>query len=141
MSIKLFISGVAVSAPAKTKEKRKRTGHIEPQAFAGSLDEPGKVRVANLMAMLDLSHSALYERMKKHKVPPPDGYDGSPERPYWHTSTIKAFVTDPVFQIRERLRDERRAKRDALLAKAINADRERMKAHLAEQAARQALSG
>lgn len=55
-----------------------------------SLDQPGRLRIANLMALLSISHQSVYVRLRSGKIPPPDGNDG---RPYWNTATIKQFLT------------------------------------------------
>lgn len=71
--------------------KKRRSGHTKPQAPLIPLDQPGRLRVAHLQALLgDLSHSAFYQRRKMKQVPPPDGYDG--RRPYWNTATVRAFL-------------------------------------------------
>ncbi|RYF30967.1 MAG: hypothetical protein EOO23_03870 [Comamonadaceae bacterium] len=55
-----------------------------------SLDQPGRLRIANLMALLSISHQSVYVRLRTGKIPPPDGNDG---RPYWNTATIKQLLT------------------------------------------------
>jgi predicted DNA-binding transcriptional regulator AlpA len=65
-------------------------GHTKPKRPAISLHEPGRLRVANLMALLGVSHSTLYQRIRTGDYPKPDGYDG--KFPFWKTSTIKQFI-------------------------------------------------
>lgn len=62
----------------------------KPLAPLISLDQPGRLRFANLMALLSVSHQTLYSQIKGGSVPHPDGYDGN--RPYWFTSTIKPLL-------------------------------------------------
>ena len=79
-----------------TVTNRKQRGHTSPKAPVIGLDQPGRLRVANVLAVLGISHSTLYKGLKpKHgemvaRYPHPDGYDGA--MPFWHTSTIKAFL-------------------------------------------------
>ena len=65
---------------------KKKSGHTRPRAPEISLDAPGRLRVAHLLALYALSHSALYARLRMKRIPPPDGRD---PRPYWNTATIK----------------------------------------------------
>lgn len=88
----VIISGKPLE-PAKPP-KKKKSGHTKAKAYLGSLNEPGRFRIANWMAILNLSHSAIYERWKHHfyydhPLPPPDGYD---PRPYWHTETVLKYI-------------------------------------------------
>ena len=79
----------------KLTSAAKRRGHTMPRAPLISLDQPGWLRVANLLAVLNISHSSLYAGLKPRagetttRYPKPDGNDG---RPYWLTSTIFAFI-------------------------------------------------
>lgn len=68
----------------------KRNGHTRPEAPAVSLDQPGRLRVANLMHLLSVSHAHLYQGMTCGLYPKPDGHDG--RRPYWKTETIREFL-------------------------------------------------
>lgn len=82
----------ATPAPQSATHKKtiKRSGHTHPRQPVISLDQPGRLRVANLMAILNVSHSTLYAGIKSGRYPYPDGKDGS--FPYWSTVTIKAFL-------------------------------------------------
>ena len=65
-------------------------GHTKAKPPLISLHEPGRLRVAHLLALLGVSHSTLYQRMDAGSYPKPDGYDG--KFPFWKTSTIKRFI-------------------------------------------------
>ena len=69
--------------------KRKKSGHTKARAPQISLNEPGRLRVAHLMALFSLSHSALYARIKLHRFPEADGRD---PRPFWKTDTIRRVL-------------------------------------------------
>lgn len=70
--------------------KIKRAGHTRPKAPSISLDMPGRLRVAHIMALLGISHSTLYAGIKTNRYPQPDGRDG--KFPYWRTTTIREFL-------------------------------------------------
>lgn len=70
--------------------KPKKTGHTRAVAPTISLDQPGRLRVAHVLALLAISHSSLYAGMRMSRYPKPDGYDG--KLPYWNTDTIRAFL-------------------------------------------------
>lgn len=74
----------------ETASKRKSSGHTRPRQPDISLDQTGRLRVANLMAIFNVSHTTLYAGISSGRYPKPDGRDGS--FPYWMTSTIKAFL-------------------------------------------------
>src|SRR5438128_2230031 len=89
------LSTTATGAPlaAKASAKRKaKSGHARPLPIIIDLNQPGRLRVGHVMALLAISHATLYARLKTGagNVPPPDGHDG--KRPFWKTSTIKAFL-------------------------------------------------
>lgn len=73
----------------------------KPKAPCISLDQPGRLRVSNLMALFNVSHQTVYKRIDDGGIPKPDGYDlmhltsGRPGRPYWFTETIRPLVTPP----------------------------------------------
>lgn len=54
------------------------------------LDGPGWLRSANILALFSMSHSTLYDRLKKGTFPQPDGRDGG--RNYWRTETIRQLL-------------------------------------------------
>lgn len=72
------------------KLRQSKSGHTRARRPEISLDETGRLRVANLLAILNISHSTLYAGLKSGRYPSPDGQDGS--FPYWMTSTIRAFL-------------------------------------------------
>jgi len=74
----------STGSPAKITYRRKPV----PPIIA--LDQPGRLRFANLMALFGLSHQSVYSRIKKGLIPPPDGYDG--KLPYWYTATIRPLL-------------------------------------------------
>ena len=63
-------------------------GHVQAKAPAIPLTEPGRLSVANVMHLLDISHSALYAGIPR-RFPSPDFYEGN--KPYWDTQTIREF--------------------------------------------------
>ena len=71
---------------SSTKSPKRR----QPAAPLISLDQPGRLRFPNVMALLAISHQTLYKRMSAGLAPKPDGYDGV--RPYWNTKTIRDFL-------------------------------------------------
>ena len=75
------------SAPAKIKNK---SGHTQPRQPAISLEQTGRLRVANMLAILNVSHATFYAGLKTGRYPSHDGKDGS--FPYWMTSSIKSFL-------------------------------------------------
>jgi hypothetical protein len=79
----------ALHTPAVPK-RAKRSGHTRPRQPEISLEETGRLRVANLLAILNISHATLYAGIKTGRYPSPDGRDGS--FPYWMTSTIREFL-------------------------------------------------
>ena len=73
-----------------TMTPKKQRGHTCPKAPIISLDQPGRLRVANLMAVFGISHATLYAGLKTGRYPEPDGRDG--KFPFWNTSTIRDFL-------------------------------------------------
>ena len=69
---------------------RMQRGHTTPRPPTLNIDEPGWLRVGNLLHLLQISHSTLYSGIKSGRYPPPDGRDG--RRPYWLTSTVRPLV-------------------------------------------------
>lgn len=81
------------------RDQKVRKGHGRPvmaKAPIISLDQPGRLRMANLMAIFGCSHTTIYQRIKRGEFPGADGYDlphrpvGKQGRPYWNTATIRA---------------------------------------------------
>lgn len=70
--------------------QRNRRGHTKPRAPVIGLDQPGRLRVAHLLALFSCSHATLYSRLRDGRYPKQDGYDG--RFPYWNCATIKSFL-------------------------------------------------
>lgn len=68
----------------------KKSSHTRAKPPLVSLFEPGRLRVAHLLALFGVSSSTLYAGIKTGRYPEPDGKDGT--LPYWNTSTIKRFL-------------------------------------------------
>jgi hypothetical protein len=73
-----------------TKTTARQRGHTRPRQPIISLDQEGRLRVANMLAILNVSHSTFYAGLKTGRYPAPDGLDG--KIPYWATSTIRCFL-------------------------------------------------
>lgn len=69
-----------------SNQKKMQRGHVLPRRPLIDLDQPGRLRTGEVMALEGISHSGLYAKMKKGLFPLPDGNDG---RNYWNTSTIR----------------------------------------------------
>lgn len=74
------------------KQPRIQRGHTKARAPLIKLDQPGRLRVAHLMALYGVSHSTIYQRISDGAYPKPDGYDG--RCPFWKTETIRNHI-DP----------------------------------------------
>lgn len=74
---------------ATSAKRRKSCGHSQPLPVPRDLQEMSRLRVGHLIAALAISHSGLYERMRKGTIPRPDGHDG---RPYWKFGTVRALL-------------------------------------------------
>ena len=72
---------------AQPKAQRTRG---RPTAPAIRIDQPGRLRVGNLLALFGVCHATFYARLKQGLYPKPDGYDG--RLPFWKTATVKAFL-------------------------------------------------
>lgn len=72
--------------------KRRSRGHTKPCAPVIDINGPGRLRVANLMALFGMGHSTLYSRIRSGKFPPRDGLDGA--IPYWNTATIRPLLEE-----------------------------------------------
>lgn len=95
MSNTFKTNGVAASVAVDSCSRKKRSRAVKAKAPVISLDQPGRLRMANLMAIFSCSHTTIYQRIKTGEFPKPDGYDwperpiGKQGRPYWNTSTIR----------------------------------------------------
>jgi hypothetical protein len=72
-----------------TPPKRQR-GHTSPKAPLIGLDQTGRLRLANCLAILSIHHSTFCRGVRSGRYPPPDGRDG--KFPYWNTKTIASFL-------------------------------------------------
>ena len=80
-----------------TTPRKKYLTHTKPRAPVIRLDQPGRLRVAHMLAILGVSATTFYEGLKPEpgqtatRYPKPDGYDG--KLPYWNTATINKFLS------------------------------------------------
>jgi hypothetical protein len=78
------------------KAKRKNYSHVAPVAPLISLNKPGRLRAANMLALFNVSHSTFYDGMDSGRYPKPDGHDKKPGSkagiPYWLTSTARKYL-------------------------------------------------
>ena len=86
MTVKIVRTSFLASVPKRVKSN----GHTKAEAPTISLDQPGRLRVAHVMSLLGVSHSTLYEGIRRKRYPEPDGRDR--KIPYWNTATIKHFM-------------------------------------------------
>lgn len=75
----------------------RRSGHTQARMPSLRLDQPGRLRVCHLLALLGVSHSTLYAGIKTGRYPAPDGHDG--KLPFWNTATIRALLVDVSAQV------------------------------------------
>lgn len=75
---------------SSTNTSASKNGHTKPKPPMIDINQNGRYRVSNLLAMFNVSHSTLYAGLKIGRYPKPDGYDGS--MPYWKTETIRTFL-------------------------------------------------
>jgi hypothetical protein len=63
-----------------------------PQSTSlSTLDDYLRLHAKDFIRLLAIGHTAFYAGLKKHRYPPPDGYDG--KRPYWHQKTAHDFLS------------------------------------------------
>lgn len=84
----LIFQKSAVSRSHPTK------GHTKALPVLGDLNKPGRLKVGHLLTLFSISHSGLYEGIKKERYPKPDGKDGV--RPYWLHETIRPYLQKAV---------------------------------------------
>lgn len=70
-----------------------RVGHTQARSIEHISFDPSKpcrLRVGHLMTIYSVSHSGLYNMIKRGEVPPPDGYFGSGKKktPFWLTTSV-----------------------------------------------------
>jgi len=73
----------------KMKGHKASSGNTKPLSVLVSLDQPGRLRVGHLLTLLSISSPTLYARINAGLIPKPDGHDG---RPYWNTTTVRAYL-------------------------------------------------
>ena len=83
---------MTINFSSQPRAPKKSKGHTQPKAPTIDMEQPGRLRVANLLALLSVSHSTFYNGLKTGRYPQPDGHDG--KFPYWRTDTIRAFLLD-----------------------------------------------
>lgn len=80
----------SATASTRTPKERRNSGGVKAKAPAIDMYQPGRLRVANLLALYGIaSANTLYTWMRQTRIPPPDGHD---PRPYWLTSTIREHL-------------------------------------------------
>lgn len=96
MSIR-FVTGAAFAAagecsqfPKSPRKPKRKSGHVKPKPYKGSLDQPGRLYVNNLLAMLDISDTEFYRQLNAKKIPAPDGRLRN--HPFWYTDTIRQLL-------------------------------------------------
>lgn len=95
MAITFGKNAIKPTAPSARHHGRKAVVPLIP------LDQPGRLRLANLQALFGCSHATIYSRMEQGLLPQPDGYDlanrpkGRRGRPYWYTATIRPLLVPP----------------------------------------------
>ncbi|WP_213778534.1 hypothetical protein [Caballeronia sp. dw_276] len=91
----------AIEAGKVAEVKARKRGKAKPLVDAGPakpakappkvyLDRPGRVRVNQVVAMLNISRVTLYRRQRAGLYPPFDGRDQ--RMPYYLTETVSAML-------------------------------------------------
>lgn len=76
--------GTTQNIPASGPKK----GHSKALPIAIiDLQQPGRLRIGHLMTLFSVSHSTLYNHIRKGRIPVADGDDG--KRPFWNTETVR----------------------------------------------------
>jgi len=92
---KFEVCEVSHRVATELQNRKAQSRAVKAKAPVISLDQPGRLRMANLMAVFNCSHTTIYQRIKTGEFPKPDGYDwpsrpvGKQGRPYWNTATIR----------------------------------------------------
>lgn len=81
---------VQIKSAKASALKSPKNGHTKPKPPMIDINQQGRYRVSNLLAMFNVSHSTLYAGFKSGRYPKPDGYDGT--MPFWNTKTILLFL-------------------------------------------------
>ena len=82
--------GASPTSQSSVPTKRREPQRVRARAPRISLEQSGRLRASNLLAVLGISHSTLYTGLKIGRYPKPDGRDG--KMPFWHTQTIREFL-------------------------------------------------
>lgn len=71
------------------EDKKKRRGHVLPQAPLIPLDQPGRLLTCHVLAVSGWSHSKLYKKLAEASFPAPmkDG-----RLNYWTTETVRVAL-------------------------------------------------
>ena len=56
-----------------------------------NIDDLLRLHAKDFIRLLAIGSTAFYAGLKKHRYPPPDGYDR--KRPYWHQKTAYDFLS------------------------------------------------
>ncbi|PZR49623.1 hypothetical protein [Paraburkholderia fungorum] len=80
--------GISYVKPA-VQTQQSRNGNTRPKPPLLSLDQPGRLRVGNLLALLGIAAPTFYRRLHAGVIPKADGNDG---RPYWNTETVRKYL-------------------------------------------------
>jgi hypothetical protein len=70
--------------PRRDATAQRRSEKSRATLPAASLDQPGRLRVAQMLILFAVAHATFYAGLKAKKYPKPDGNDG---RPFWKTNT------------------------------------------------------
>jgi hypothetical protein len=76
---------------SKATSKAKKNGHTKPKSPITPLDQPGRLRVANWLALLGVCHSTFVNGVKSGRYPKSDGRDG--RFPFWNNETARKYLT------------------------------------------------
>ena len=85
---------ITLNKTALTKMRSAKKPAVRTVVPIVPLTQPGRLRVGNLKALFNCSHTTIYQRIKDGALPKPDGYDypnrpiGKQGRPYWLNQTI-----------------------------------------------------
>jgi predicted DNA-binding transcriptional regulator AlpA len=78
-----------VAQRQKMRGHKASSGNTKPLPVLLSLDQPGRLRTGHLLTLLSITSPTLYKRINAGVIPKPDGNDG---RPFWLTSTVRAYL-------------------------------------------------
>lgn len=85
------------AATAQSTQKTRVSGHVRAAPPTVSLDQPGLLSVANVMAILAVkSPTTITTMVRAHRFPPPTMKIG--RHPRWHTSVVRDFLEGQALQ-------------------------------------------